>query len=453
MKKSLATLGVLAAAALALSGCTDSAAPPAASPDASGDAEPMEMTTVRVAALPIAETGALWAAMEEGIFEDHGLEIEVVPAQGGANAIPALLSGDIQFAIGQPFGPIRADQQDLGVVIVGNYANSNAEGDDVNAVVALGDSGITRPADLAGKKVSVNTIGAAGDLTIRKAVQDDGGDPSSIEFVEVVFPDVPAQLEAGTMDAAWAPDPFRGIVLGAGGVSVVQPYQATIPGLTVLTSITTQALLDEDPDLVAAYAAAMAEALDWAAEQRRGRARGDRDQPRDPRGGGGRHHAAHLHVGPRRRRHRRSGCPRRRVRLHRGGARLRHDDPAAVTYSGEGRMPRPAASGPLIAFGREPCTPTSRRHPRGRGRAAQTATDAGRFRRGRRTRSARKIALGVAGIIGFLVTWQLLPTLGLVDPRYFPTATETLAQLGQDVRDLEFWRNVGRTLTAGRSAC
>ncbi len=265
MKKSLATLGVLAVAALALSGCTDSAAPPAASPDSSGSGEPMEMTAVRVAALPIAETGALWAAIEEGIFEDHGLEIEVVPAQGGANAIPALLSGDIQFAIGQPFGPIRADQQDLGVVIVGNYANSNAAGDDVNAVVALADSGITRPADLSGKKVSVNTIGAAGDLTIRKAVQDDGGDPSSIEFVEVAFPDVPAQLEAGTMDAAWAPDPFRGIVLGGGGVSVVSPYQATIPGLTVLTNITTQALLDEDPELVAAYSEAMAEALEWAA--------------------------------------------------------------------------------------------------------------------------------------------------------------------------------------------
>ncbi|HEY9306414.1 MAG TPA: ABC transporter substrate-binding protein [Microbacterium sp.] len=264
MKKSLVTLGVLAAAALALSGCTDSADTPSSTP--SGDAGGGELTKVRVAALPIAETGALWAAIDEGIFEDHGLEIEVVPAQGGANAIPALLSGDIQFAIGQPFGPIRADVQDLGVVIVGNYANSLAEGDDVNAVVALGDSGITRPADLAGKKVSVNTIGAAGDLTIRKAVQDDGGDPSTIEFVEVAFPDVPAQLAAGTMDAAWAPDPFRAMVLGDGGVSVVAPYQATIPGLSVLTNITTQALLDDDPDLVADYSAAMAEALEWASD-------------------------------------------------------------------------------------------------------------------------------------------------------------------------------------------
>jgi len=70
-------------------------------------------------------------------------------------------------------------------------------------------------------------------------------------------------------------------------------------------------------------------------------------------------------------------------------------------------------------------------------------------RRGpRRMRTLRKLALGVAGILGFLLTWQLLPILGIVDPAYFPTATATLAELGQQLRDLEFWRNVGRTLTA-----
>jgi NitT/TauT family transport system substrate-binding protein len=200
MKKSFAALGLLAVAALALSGCTDSAAP-APAPEDSGEATTTEVTKIRVAALPIAETGALWAAIDEGIFADHGLEVEVVPAQGGAQAIPALLSGDIQFAIGQPFGPIRADLQDLGVAIIGDYANSLPSGDDVNAVVALGSSGLATPKDLSGKKVSVNSLGAAGDLTIRAAVDADGGDSSTIEFVEVPFPEVKAQLEAGTIDA------------------------------------------------------------------------------------------------------------------------------------------------------------------------------------------------------------------------------------------------------------
>ncbi len=263
MKKSLAVFALAAVAALTLSGCSDSAASPSAAPS---DADSGELRDIRVAALPIAETGALWAAIDAGIFEEYGLNVEVVPAQGGAQAIPALLSEDIQFAIGQPFGPIRADLQDLGIVIIGDYADSLADGTDVNAVVALGGSGIASPKDLSGKKVSVNSLGAAGDLTIRAAVDADGGDSSTIEFVEVAFPEAKAQLDAGTIDAAWVPDPFRGIILGAGGVSVVSPYQAVIPGLTVLTNITTQKLIDEEPDLVADYSAAMAEALAYAAD-------------------------------------------------------------------------------------------------------------------------------------------------------------------------------------------
>ncbi len=69
-------------------------------------------------------------------------------------------------------------------------------------------------------------------------------------------------------------------------------------------------------------------------------------------------------------------------------------------------------------------------------------------RSARRLRTLRKVALGLAGIVGFLVTWQLLPALGIVNPAYFPTASDTIAQLFALFRDLEFWRNVGRTLTS-----
>jgi NitT/TauT family transport system substrate-binding protein len=217
-----------------------------------------------VAALPITETAALWGGIAAGIFESHGLEVEVLPAQGGAFAIPAMINGDVEFAIGQPFGPFRADLQDLGVVLIGNYASSYAEGEDINAVVASAASGITRPAELAGRKVSVNSLGAAGDVTIMAAVEADGGDPTAIEFVEVAFPDVPAQLEAGNIDAAWVPEPFVTQLTSRGDTLIVYPYQATIPGLATLTTITTSALTESDADLVADFAAAMQETLEWA---------------------------------------------------------------------------------------------------------------------------------------------------------------------------------------------
>jgi len=61
---------------------------------------------------------------------------------------------------------------------------------------------------------------------------------------------------------------------------------------------------------------------------------------------------------------------------------------------------------------------------------------------------ARKTALGAIGILGFLALWQLVPTLGLVSPQFLPYATDTLARMFAEFRDLEFWRNVGRTMTA-----
>jgi len=258
--------GAALVAAIALVGCTDSGAP-APSPtttDAPETTAPMETYDVKVAALPIAETGAIWAALDAGIFEDHGINLEILPAQGGAQAIPGLVSGEVDFAIGQPMGPFRAALAGEQVRMLTNYANSLTTLPDVNSVVASAASGVTSWKDLSGKKVSVNSPNAAGDLTIRAAVANDGGDPNSIEFVVVAFPDAPGQIEAGTIDAAWVPDPFRGMIVGAGGTDLGGPYQATIPGLTVLTNFTLQSVIDEQPGMVAAWTAALTEALEYA---------------------------------------------------------------------------------------------------------------------------------------------------------------------------------------------
>lgn len=255
--KKVISFGLVVAVAIALTGCTDSDAAPS---DEGGG----ELRQVRVAALPITETAALWGGSKAGIFAKHGLRVEVLPAQGGAQAIPALINGDIDFAIGQPFGPFRADLQDLGVVLIGNYASSYATGDDINAVVASAKSGIARPAQLAGRRVAVNSLGAAGDVTIMAAVEKDGGNPSTIKFVEVAFPDVPAQLEAGNIDAAWVPEPFVTQLRNRGDTFVVAPYQATVPGLATLTTIATKKRMESDADLIEAFSAAMKETLEWA---------------------------------------------------------------------------------------------------------------------------------------------------------------------------------------------
>ena len=203
MKRSMIG-GVVLVAALALAGCTGTTAPtPTAAPPAETTApETVEQFTVNVAALPIAETGAIWAGIEAGIFEEHGLTLNIIPAAGGAKAVPSLVSGEIDFAIGSPVSAIRAALAGEQVRIIGDYADGNPVGErDANSVVASAASGITSWKGLEGKKVGTNSPGAHGNLGILGAVEADGGDPSLVEFVIVAdgFPAMPALLESGAL--------------------------------------------------------------------------------------------------------------------------------------------------------------------------------------------------------------------------------------------------------------
>lgn len=67
-------------------------------------------------------------------------------------------------------------------------------------------------------------------------------------------------------------------------------------------------------------------------------------------------------------------------------------------------------------------------------------------------RPARKIPtkqlLGVAGIAGFLLVWELVPRAGLIEERYLPPASEVLAQLVRDFGLATFWQAVSETMLA-----
>jgi ABC-type nitrate/sulfonate/bicarbonate transport system permease component len=63
-------------------------------------------------------------------------------------------------------------------------------------------------------------------------------------------------------------------------------------------------------------------------------------------------------------------------------------------------------------------------------------------------RRARRPLLGAAGLLGFLIVWQLVPMVGLVDREYLPYITDVGARLAQEAMDLAFWRRLGLTMQA-----
>jgi NitT/TauT family transport system substrate-binding protein len=130
--------------------------------------------------------------------------------------------------------------------------------------VVTRDDSIKTAADLAGKRVAVNTLKNIGDSTIRASVRKAGGDPSSIKFVELAFPDMPAALEANRVDAVWVVEPFLSATISQGGRLVASNYVDTAPDLTVAVYFTSEQLTKSDPDLVKRFTEAMAESLAYA---------------------------------------------------------------------------------------------------------------------------------------------------------------------------------------------
>ncbi len=66
--------------------------------------------------------------------------------------------------------------------------------------------------------------------------------------------------------------------------------------------------------------------------------------------------------------------------------------------------------------------------------------------RGTVIRRARPAVLGVAGVLAFLLVWQLAVGLGWVNARYVPPPTDTFAAFGAFLTDRYFWRMVGDTM-------
>jgi NitT/TauT family transport system substrate-binding protein len=247
---------------LALSGCATGSIDggSVSTPDDNG---PTELTQVTYGLFPSSTVAALQVAIDEGIFEEQGIDLELVVGAGSSAAqLPALASGELDFMLASPVTALVASTQGLDVKIVSGVTKNDPETvNDSTAVVVGAGSSIESAKDLAGKTVSINALGSIGEIGIREAVELDGGDPSSINFVQLAFPEVAAQLAAGQIDAGMAGAPFTQQVLGAGGRIVSDFIHDTGLGENELVTIASGNLVADDPDLVERFLAAMENAL------------------------------------------------------------------------------------------------------------------------------------------------------------------------------------------------
>jgi NitT/TauT family transport system substrate-binding protein len=223
--------------------------------------------TLSVGVIPIADVAPLYLGMDQGFFEEENLTIEPQFAEGGAAIVPAVVSGDNQIGFSNTTSLIIGATENVPVQIISQGVLGAETTDDAwDAVIAKKDSGIESPQDLEGKTIAVNTLQNVGPLTINTALDKEGVDYSTIEYVEVPFPEMNAALDAGDVDAVWVVEPFVSQGLAGGAQPIIYPYEQTAPNLTVATYFASTQYIEQNPDVVDGFVRAMNKSLDYAQE-------------------------------------------------------------------------------------------------------------------------------------------------------------------------------------------
>jgi NitT/TauT family transport system substrate-binding protein len=271
MPRTTGTLVSTAIAALALATVAACGSGSASSDNQAGGASSSseaaggaDLTTVKVGVIPIVDTAPLWLGKEKGFFKDEGINLEITTTTGGAAAVPGVVSGDFDIAFGNSVSVMVAADKGLPLKFISNGVTTTGKKPDFGGVVVPADSPVKDAGDLAGKTVSVNNLNNIGDTTIRKLVENAGGDPNSIKFVEVAFPDAPAAVERKQVDAAWILEPFLSAAVGNGARVVSYNYTEFDPNLDIAGYFTKTQTVEGKKEMVEGFQRAMKKSLEYA---------------------------------------------------------------------------------------------------------------------------------------------------------------------------------------------
>jgi NitT/TauT family transport system substrate-binding protein len=260
MSRRLTALALLATTALLAGACGSGGG----GGDSSASSGPV---AVKVGVIPIVDVAPIYLGIKQGFFTAEGLTVSLETAQGGAAIVPGVVSGQYQFGFSNTTSLLLAGSQGLPLKVVSSgVASTGVTGKDFGAVIVKADSPIKTAADLAGKRIAVNTLKNINTTTVNKVVRDAGGDPSKIQYVELAFPDIAAAVAKGDVDAGQVVEPFLTIATGQGDRQVVSNYAGTAPGLTVGMYFTSQSYAAKNPKTVSGFTAAMTKSMAYATE-------------------------------------------------------------------------------------------------------------------------------------------------------------------------------------------
>ncbi len=175
-------------------------------------------TALRVATLPLDGTALAYYAKDLNYFQDAGLDVTIQSITNGAVITSAVLSNSLDIGWSNTISLVAAYKRGLPVVVIG-AGGVHTKGSLATQLMVRKDSPIRTPGDLTGKVIGTTGLANVGQFAPELWLDKNGVKSNTVKFIEVPFPEIPAALQQGRIDAGWLAEPF---------VTLSEPFARTL---------------------------------------------------------------------------------------------------------------------------------------------------------------------------------------------------------------------------------
>ncbi|WP_206951868.1 ABC transporter substrate-binding protein [Trinickia acidisoli] len=207
-------------------------------------------------------------AAAKGWLQADGVRLESTGfSQGGPENLFALAAGSVDMAGAANAAVLNAISNGNDIIAVkpgfGVSPTANSK------FYVLAKSPITKPSDLIGKTIAVNTLGAHLDYTVREYLRIHNIAQNAVKLVVVPGPQLEQTLRSGQVDVAAVGEwqaVFAGKLEADGGVRVLLDDYQVLGNITLGYDVMRKSFVAAHAAAVRAFVSDSARAADWATE-------------------------------------------------------------------------------------------------------------------------------------------------------------------------------------------
>ncbi len=203
---------------------------------------------------------ALWVAIEKGLFEQNGANVEVGGVfKAGPEIMTAFAAGELDMAyVGEAPSTTAVANKAARVVVVSQV---NTEGSAL--VVAKNNTGIDKLSDLRGKTVAVPGHSTVQDFLLRRALREKGIELKLVNIIVLKPPEMIGALRTDQIDAfiAWEPYPSKADTQSVG--RNLATSKKLWPGHPCCVLVTDKGFMTAQPERVKAVVKSHVQATDY----------------------------------------------------------------------------------------------------------------------------------------------------------------------------------------------